>query len=86
MRYVSWDMSAAKKSRKRDGDNVVMEFLDQVGQEQLASTGFFHSGSEPARNATLLPGGRSSYRKTAMLQKGVLRTNCIDCIESVFDE
>ena len=86
MRYVSWDMSAAKKSRKRDGDNVVMEFLDQVGQEQLGLTGFFHSGPEPARNATpltLTPTGRSGHRTTPMLQRGVLRTNCIDCIECV---
>lgn len=62
--------------------NAVMEFLEDFSRRQLDKIGFFHSGAEPASHG-LRPetGGPPTHRTTPLLQKGVIRTNCIDCIE-----
>ena len=44
MRYIAWDMAQAAKSGHQD----VMGVLEDVCEEALQATNFFHGG--PARN------------------------------------
>ncbi|KAI7863847.1 SacI homology domain-containing protein [Spinellus fusiger] len=76
IKYIAWDMSRASKSHDQD----VIGFLEKIAQETMEATGFFHSGFEPPvivkqENASLPP--RQGYKR----QTGVLRTNCIDCLD-----
>ncbi|SNX83694.1 related to FIG4 - polyphosphoinositide phosphatase family member [Melanopsichium pennsylvanicum] len=114
IRYIAWDMSRASKAHDVD----VIGILEDIAQETLETTHFFHSGPEPAavrsqasarsdltsdhsdrlnsalrvngRNTTsnykasggsdmLL--GRSARRETILLQEGVARVNCVDCLD-----
>ena len=61
--YRAWDMSRASKSQDQD----VIETLDSIARDVLATTQFFHNGS--AESAHL------------QMQHGVARTNCIDCLD-----
>lgn len=72
IRYLAWDMSQASKSRT---DNVI-EFLEQLSTDTLRETRFFHSGP--------LPPGMQSTPPTCpsiLLQQGVVRLNCVDCLD-----
>ncbi|KAI8339268.1 SacI homology domain-containing protein [Chlamydoabsidia padenii] len=68
IKYIGWDMSRASKSHDQD----VIRFLEQIAQETMNSTGFFHSGSNNKKG---------DGRSPASMQHGVLRTNCIDCLD-----
>lgn len=61
--YTAWDMSRASKSKGGD----VIGNLEEIGEDMLSKTGFFHNGFD-------LEAG-------AKLQHGVARTNCIDCLD-----
>ncbi|KAI0244013.1 phosphatidylinositol-3,5-bisphosphate 5-phosphatase, partial [Massospora cicadina] len=71
--YVAWDMSRASKSPDQD----VIAYLEELAEDALAVTGFFHSGPEPY--AWSLQRGGTRYLKKR--QEGIVRTNCIDCID-----
>ncbi|KAI8086042.1 polyphosphoinositide phosphatase [Halteromyces radiatus] len=73
IKYIAWDMSRASKSHDQD----VIRFLEQIAQETMESTGFFHSGSKFDKTSTT----GSSLSSPQSLQHGVLRTNCIDCLD-----
>ena len=61
--YKAFDQARATKSK--DGD--VIGDLEEIAENVLSHTGFFHNGS--------------ATNEGAQLQNGVARTNCIDCID-----
>ncbi|KAI8812473.1 polyphosphoinositide phosphatase [Cladochytrium replicatum] len=78
IRYVAWDMSRASKSADQD----VIGWLEDFADDVLETTGFFHSGPEPFINA--LRRARDSAEVNRILgrrQNGVVRVNCIDCLD-----
>ncbi|PVZ99378.1 hypothetical protein BB558_004611 [Smittium angustum] len=89
-------MSRAKHNRKDD----VLEILEEIAEETLALTGFFHNGPEPyynylKRKEEFLnemepyeynsdiekPINITKYRNHKKIQNGVVRSNCIDCLD-----
>ncbi|KAL9969462.1 hypothetical protein ACROYT_G021682 [Oculina patagonica] len=84
IQYKAWDMARYNKSK----DCNVMEKLTVIADEVFKSTGFFHSGQELYCNQI-----RKDSRLTGMCgtgysddylgreQNGVLRTNCVDCLD-----
>ncbi|KAJ1020173.1 hypothetical protein NDA16_004453 [Ustilago loliicola] len=114
IRYIAWDMSQASKDHAQD----VIGILEDIAEETLATTHFFHSGPEPSAfrpRAAMLndpdmhgkgpsaPGmrvdgwnqasnsskaeheasafGIGNRRETILLQEGVARINCVDCLD-----
>ncbi|KGB77995.2 polyphosphoinositide phosphatase [Cryptococcus deuterogattii R265] len=71
MEYIAWDMSQAAKSGQQD----VIGVLEDICEESLQATNFFHGG--PARNAV----GTGPHRDHPLLQHGILRVNCVDCLD-----
>ncbi|KAL4209592.1 SacI homology domain-containing protein, partial [Rhizopus microsporus] len=66
IRYIAWDMSRASKSHDQD----VIGYLEKIAEEVMQSTSFFRSGIN------------TDYKeKKIYRQNGVLRTNCIDCLD-----
>lgn len=80
----------------------VIGYLEDIAEESIDLTKFFHSGPEPVshKSRTLallsfLANGQPSlsladalkslrdkpYRSTIQLQRGVCRTNCVDCLD-----
>ena len=75
----------------------MISYLEDVAEESINLTGFFHSGPEPVSH--LLRDDIESvlfmktsltlcwtfnslpYRNTILLQNGVCRTNCVDCLD-----
>ncbi|KAG9036353.1 phosphatidylinositol-3,5-bisphosphate 5-phosphatase [Tulasnella sp. JGI-2019a] len=74
MIYRAWDMSQAYKEKKRD----VIGYLEDTAEESLEMTKFFHSGPEPISHK---PRTDRPYRSTILLQNGICRTNCVDCLD-----
>lgn len=93
MIYVAWDMSAASKNPNQD----VIETLEEMAAEILEQTHFFHSGPEPTRfdferqrsdtsdndegDSTSVHNRRRRRRKDILLQTGIARVNCVDCLD-----
>lgn len=86
MLYIAWDMSRASKSRDQD----VIGVLEDIAEETVDRTKFFHSGPEPTRYALQsqrrsdAPGDTSNQaqrREQILLQTGVARVNCVDCLD-----
>lgn len=75
LRYIAWDMSRASKSRDQD----VIGVLEDIAEETVSATKFFHSGPEP--NSFAFANGRKQRRETILLQSGVARVNCVDCLD-----
>ncbi|KIN00183.1 hypothetical protein OIDMADRAFT_124919 [Oidiodendron maius Zn] len=61
--HKAWDMSRASKSRDQD----VIGTLENIAEEVVTTTGFFHNGD----GHTTIPS----------VQNGIARTNCIDCLD-----
>ncbi|GAA6032708.1 hypothetical protein JCM8097_000752 [Rhodosporidiobolus ruineniae] len=76
--YIEFDQKQAyKRSRTK-----AQEALAKHAEASLLKTGFFHSGPEAPRRLPLDDElDRPERRTTPMLQQGVVRTNCIDCID-----
>lgn len=70
LRYIAWDMAQATKTKSQD----VIGVLEDIAEESIQLTKFFHGG--PARRAD-----GSAYRDGPLLQRGICRTNCIDCLD-----
>ncbi|KAJ3056503.1 phosphatidylinositol-3,5-bisphosphate 5-phosphatase [Rhizophlyctis rosea] len=66
-------------------DQDVIGVLEDLAEEVLATTGFFHSGPEPYMNALrrskVLGEDTEVNRILGRRQNGVVRTNCIDCLD-----
>ncbi|OLY78139.1 Polyphosphoinositide phosphatase [Smittium mucronatum] len=95
--YIRWDMSRAKNNREDD----VLEILEEIAEESLTLTGFFHNGPELYTNylkkMSLYQSEKNEkksdgscmkanheipmHRKHKLLQNGVIRSNCIDCLD-----
>ncbi|KAG8918396.1 phosphatidylinositol-3,5-bisphosphate 5-phosphatase [Tulasnella sp. 418] len=75
MIYRAWDMSQAYKEKKRD----VIGYLEDLAEESIHLTGFFHSGPEPI--AHKYQDNSLPYRSAISVQNGVCRTNCVDCLD-----
>ncbi|KAF9910525.1 phosphatidylinositol-3,5-bisphosphate 5-phosphatase [Linnemannia zychae] len=71
--HIKWDMSRASKS---PNENVI-SVLEIIAERAFAKTGFFHSGynqdSAKQQHKNVIYGSG--------LQNGVVRTNCIDCLD-----
>ncbi|WFD04735.1 phosphatidylinositol-3,5-bisphosphate 5-phosphatase [Malassezia vespertilionis] len=72
IRYIAWDMSRASKSQDQD----VIETLETIAKNTIAATGYFHSGPLPQRLQ-----GQSSPGTNILLQHGITRVNCVDCLD-----
>ncbi|CDU22957.1 related to FIG4-polyphosphoinositide phosphatase family member [Sporisorium scitamineum] len=86
IRYIAWDMSRASKDQTQD----VIGILEDIAEETVETTRFFHSGPEPgavrSQPAARSNSGRatkatSARRETILLQEGVARVNCVDCLD-----
>ncbi|KAI0054065.1 hypothetical protein FA95DRAFT_1480269 [Auriscalpium vulgare] len=71
MVYRAWDMSRAYKEKTQD----VISYLEDLAEESIQVTGFFHSGPEPYSHYL--------HNRTSqmLLQNGICRTNCVDCLD-----
>ncbi|ORZ38373.1 SacI homology domain-domain-containing protein [Catenaria anguillulae PL171] len=74
MAYVHVDMSLEKKK------NRVIEVLEQHAEAMVDQIGFFSSGPEPVLQSRLRPSSPPDFI-LARVQNGVIRTNCIDCLD-----
>ncbi|KDQ17280.1 hypothetical protein BOTBODRAFT_105836 [Botryobasidium botryosum FD-172 SS1] len=77
MLYRAWDMSRAYKEKKQD----VISYLEDLAEESIQLTGFFHSGPEPYSHYLKSQSEGLPYRGVMALQNGVTRTNCVDCLD-----
>lgn len=90
IRHIAWDMSRASKSREQD----VIGVLENIAESTLHATEFFHSGRPPQsfREHAHSTTGSSELAKNArqpirmdrdsiLLQHGVARLNCVDCLD-----
>ncbi|KAL7750221.1 phosphatidylinositol-3,5-bisphosphate 5-phosphatase [Sorochytrium milnesiophthora] len=72
IRYQAIDMSRVART-----DDVIA-VLDKIGQDIVTETGFFSSGPEPYLHTMQRGDGT---RLLGRRQRGVVRTNCIDCLD-----
>ncbi|EPQ30030.1 uncharacterized protein PFL1_02703 [Pseudozyma flocculosa PF-1] len=101
IRHIAWDMSRASKSHDQD----VIGILEDIAEESVETTRFFHSGPQPGGSggggAPVFAAGHDSdaegastehdhaaaahgharRRDTILLQDGVVRVNCVDCLD-----
>jgi len=79
MVYRAWDMSRAYKEKTQD----VISYLEDIAEESIQMTGFFHSGPEPYSHFLNSDNEESKtlWRSTISLQNGICRTNCVDCLD-----
>ncbi|KDN48439.1 hypothetical protein K437DRAFT_290418 [Tilletiaria anomala UBC 951] len=77
LKYIAWDMSRASKSRDQD----VIGVLEDIAEETIENTKFFHSGPEPASFAEFATESTSARREQIQVQSGVARVNCVDCLD-----
>ncbi|KAJ7491226.1 SacI homology domain-containing protein [Mycena latifolia] len=79
MEYRPWDMSRAYKEKTQD----VISILEDIAEESIQMTGFFHSGPEPYSHYLQSEAENSQlpWRSTISLQNGICRTNCVDCLD-----
>lgn len=83
LRYISWDFSRAAKSEE---GNVITQ-MTAIAEEALCATDFFHSGRKRISNRIKDPMSEIiitqgySDGKLGKMQKGVLRSNCIDSLD-----
>ncbi|KAJ3573006.1 hypothetical protein NP233_g2706 [Leucocoprinus birnbaumii] len=81
MVYHAWDIARAHKDKERD----VIGYLEDIAEESISMTGFFHTGKEPYSH--LLEDKYSTeddephWRDKILLQNGICRTNCVDCLD-----
>lgn len=60
-------------------DHDVIGILEEIASECLSSTHFFHSAPEPYANALRRP--ERTHRRRPLIQHGIIRTNCVDCLD-----
>ena len=73
IRYIPWDMSRASKSRNEN----VIEFLEELAEEALEATQYFHSGPLPETFCRITDPSNDPI----LLQHGIVRVNCVDCLD-----
>ncbi|BGP36735.1 phosphatidylinositol-3,5-bisphosphate 5-phosphatase [Rhodotorula kratochvilovae] len=75
--YITFDMSAANSGPTKNALGV----LEDYAEGSLEKTGFFHSGAPAPRRTSAHDDGAGSARTGPAVQTGVVRTNCIDCLD-----
>lgn len=76
IQHIKWDMSRASKS---PNENVI-SVLEIIAEKTFAQTGFFHTGyNQHVQSSNGDRPGNVIYGSG--LQNGVVRTNCIDCLD-----
>lgn len=76
LRYIAWDMSRASKSHDED----VIAVLEQLAEDMLRATNFYHSGPLPA-SFSKLDSDADPAHPSLFLQHGAVRINCVDCLD-----
>ncbi|KAG8221522.1 hypothetical protein J3R82DRAFT_1740 [Butyriboletus roseoflavus] len=79
MVYLAWDMSRAYKEKTQD----VISYLEDMAEESIQMTGFFHTGAEPFSHCLQSESNKEvpSWRSDILLQNGICRINCVDCLD-----
>ncbi|KAL4063987.1 SacI homology domain-containing protein [Scleroderma yunnanense] len=82
MEYRPWDMSRAYKEKTQD----VISYLEDLAEESIQMTGFFHTGPEPYSHYMQSCWSDDGdvpmpWRNDILLQNGICRTNCVDCLD-----
>ncbi|KXN84893.1 Polyphosphoinositide phosphatase [Leucoagaricus sp. SymC.cos] len=81
MVYHAWDIARAHKDKERD----VIGYLEDIAEESIQMTGFFHTGPEPyshlLEDRYSTDDGEPIWRNKILLQNGICRTNCVDCLD-----
>lgn len=81
MVYHAWDIARAHKDKERD----VIGYLEDIAEESIQMTGFFHTGREPyshlLENRYSTNAVEPRWRDKILLQNGICRTNCVDCLD-----
>ncbi|GAA5926528.1 hypothetical protein JCM3775_001042 [Rhodotorula graminis] len=76
--YITFDMSAANSGPTKNALGV----LEDYAEGSLEKTGLFHSGpAAPRRTGSTGDGEARLPRTGPAVQTGVVRTNCIDCLD-----
>eukprot|EP01134_Creolimax_fragrantissima_P007453 CFRG7453T1 len=75
--YIPFDMARCAKSKQ---ENVIDE-LGLIAKRCLAITGFFHSGPSLSAPPDCIGGRNYGEDVIGRKQLGVLRVNCIDCLD-----
>ncbi|GAA6047122.1 hypothetical protein JCM3770_006907 [Rhodotorula araucariae] len=76
--YITFDMSAANSGPTKNALGV----LEDYAEGSLEKTGFFHSGAPAPRRTPAHDDGSGVMSRTGpAVQTGVVRTNCIDCLD-----
>ena len=70
LRYIAWDMAQATKSKSQD----VIGILEDIAEESIQLTDIFC-------DATTAPESGPTGPVHVRLQRGICRTNCIDCLD-----
>ena len=87
IQYISFDMARCKKKR---GDEVMTK-LTEIAAQAVKRTGIYYSGSpttaahNDSRGGAAKAGRKASGgvvgHKKGMVQTGIVRTNCVDCLD-----
>ena len=84
MQYKAWDMARVTKCKEQK----VIEILAEIAEQVMKETGFFHSGPQIYCNElrkhpsfTGMKGFGYSANKPGLMQTGILRVNCVDCLD-----
>ncbi|KAI0326799.1 hypothetical protein GY45DRAFT_1328461 [Cubamyces sp. BRFM 1775] len=79
MIYRAWDMARAYKEKTQD----VISYLEDIAEESIQMTGFFHTGPEPFSHYLQNDSDGEEYpwRSSMSVQNGICRTNCVDCLD-----
>ncbi|KAJ3312771.1 phosphatidylinositol-3,5-bisphosphate 5-phosphatase [Boothiomyces sp. JEL0838] len=77
IKYIAWDMASS--------DQDVIGTLEKLAEEVLATTDIFHTGIELYANS-IKKSNKSGELEVhpndkPRFQRGILRTNCIDCLD-----
>ncbi|KAG6916548.1 hypothetical protein DXG01_006431 [Tephrocybe rancida] len=62
----------------------VISYLEDIAEESIQMTGFFHSGPEPYSHFLQMQDTDEDpppHRTSILLQNGICRTNCVDCLD-----
>ncbi|KAF9193375.1 phosphatidylinositol-3,5-bisphosphate 5-phosphatase [Haplosporangium sp. Z 767] len=81
--HIRWDMSRASKSQNEN----VISVLEIIAERMFARTGFFHSGynqkdrESQSKFQQVHKDANGQESTWSGFQNGVVRTNCIDCLD-----
>ena len=70
-------------SPRRSVDCNILDELDVISQYSLSETSFFTTELKHLRDVGFIQQNalRDAYGRKALIQRGVLRTNCVDCLD-----